>query len=262
MNGTLGLEVDPSENESANNELEAESGTSEDELENGLEDVSPSKLYKSAKARKASKATRAEYEVTSIYRYVVPVGKETVKAVLKAITHLWEVQVQDKRNPNHFPKPHSSILVCSTRDAYYQKLVQDTVMAWPNHGVYCAQHDGYSVEDFMRMMVKLWKGFETWDQRVSLIRDHMAINLRHQAFFHDESLRIMALSDCFQESLHTTFAGTTTKVHGLAFCLHAGKTQPDFKTDFAMVLRHKEYMHCGVSATAMYLFEHFHVSKK
>jgi len=70
----------------------------------------------------------------------------------------------------------------------------------------------------------------------------------------------MALSDCFQESLHTTFTGTTSKVHGLAFCLHAGKTQPDFKTDFAIVLRHKDYMHCGVSATAMYLFERFHVS--
>lgn len=67
MNETLGLEVDTSENESANDELEAKSGTSEDEPENGLEDVSPSKLYKSAKARMALKVTRADYKVTSIY---------------------------------------------------------------------------------------------------------------------------------------------------------------------------------------------------
>ena len=79
-----------------------------------------------------------------------------VEAVLKALTYRWEVQSQDPQNPNRFPKPRSSVLVTSTRDAYYRRLVEDTVTAWPDRGVYCAQRDGYSVEDFMRMMVKLW----------------------------------------------------------------------------------------------------------
>jgi len=221
VNGTLGLEMDPSENESASEDDEAESSTSEDESEDGLESEpenepegeSHSKTLKRAKAtmkkkaRKALKATLAEYEITKVYRLSVPVGKETVEAVLKALVYRWEIQTQDEQNPNRFPTLRRSVLVTSTKEAYYRRLVEDTVTPWPDRGVYCAQRDGYSIEDFLRMMVTLWKGFDTWDRRASLIRDRMAINLRHQAFFRDESLRIMALSDCFRETLHTTFAG-------------------------------------------------------
>lgn len=255
--------MDPSENECTSDDPESGLDSSDDDPNDESPSMSsmPSRFTKAPKKKpRASKATRAEYEITKVYRLAVPLGKETVEAALKALNYLWEVQAQDTQNPNRFPKLRQSVLVSSTRDAYLRRLVHDTVTPWPDRGVYCAQRDGYSVEDLMRMMVTLWKGFDSWDMRQSLIRDRMSISLRHQAFFRDENLRMMSLSDCFRESLRTSFNGTTTKVHGLAFCLRAGKTQPDFKTDFAMVLRHKDYMRCGVSATAMYLFERFHVS--
>jgi hypothetical protein len=179
---------------------------------------------------------------------------------LKALVYLWECQRNDPVHPNMFPKPHDSIHVEKAKQSYFRQLVHDSLSPWPDRAVYCALRDGYTPEDFLRMMVTLWKGFEKWDSRVTLIRDCMAINLRHQAFFRDESLRNLALSDCFRESVSTTFGGTTGKVHGLAFCLHAGKTQPDFKTDLAMVLWHRNYIRCSVGVTAFCLFERFHVN--
>ncbi|GJJ77567.1 hypothetical protein EMPS_09926 [Entomortierella parvispora] len=204
----------------------------------------------------------SECDVSSECRYIIPMGKETVEAVLKALTFLWETQHQDLDHPNTSPKPRKSLLVQEARDSYYRRLVFGTVSPWPDRGVSCASRDEYTVADFLKMMVVLWKGFDTWDRRTPLIRDRMSINLRHQAFFRDDSLRIMALSDCFRQSIHTKFDGTTSKVHGLAFCLRAGKIQPNFKTDFAMVLRHKNYMRCGVGATAFYLFERFHLREE
>ena len=101
MNGILGLEVDPSENESVSEDVEAESYISEDEPEDGLESESEneaegesrskslkhSKATKKKKASKALKATRAEYEITKVYRLSVPVGKEMVEAILKALIY-------------------------------------------------------------------------------------------------------------------------------------------------------------------------------
>jgi hypothetical protein len=248
----LGVELDPTDEEPVERveDVQDDPGAQSDDSHNGS----------IGEPSKEMKLKAGEYSVSPYYRIVVPIGKETVEAVLKGITRLWVYQKNDASNPSKFPKPCDSKLVHNAKESYYRRLVMDSLTSWPDRGVYCSLRDGYSVDDFIRMMVKLWKGFATWDRRTTLIRDRMAINLRHQAFFRDQSLRMMALSDCFRESISTSFSGTTGKVHGLTFCLRAGKTQPDFKTDFAMVLRHKNYIRCGVGATAFCLFERFHVS--
>ncbi|KAG0330885.1 hypothetical protein BG004_001941, partial [Podila humilis] len=201
-NFSAALEADPS-NDSTSDDREAELDTSEEELD----------------------ATRAEYERTNVYRITEPLAKESVEAVVKALNYLWEVQTEDKENPNRFPKLRQCVSVMRTRDAYLRRLVHDTAAPCPDRGVYCSQGDGYSVQDFLRMMVVLWKGFDTWDKRQSLLRDRMAINLRHQTFLRDENLRMMSLSDCFRESLRTSFNGTVTKISG-AFALDGFKDRP------------------------------------
>ncbi|KAG0332643.1 hypothetical protein BG004_001161, partial [Podila humilis] len=88
-----GLEVDPN-NESTSDDREAELDTSEeepDDVPHSNPSISSRCVKAPRKKTKASKAIRAEYKRTKVYRITAPLGKESVEAVLKALNYLWEV---------------------------------------------------------------------------------------------------------------------------------------------------------------------------
>jgi hypothetical protein len=180
---------------------------------------------------------------------------------MKALVHEWTHQ--RAAGGNHFEKPRDSPRVVDAIAAYYRRLVVDKVSPTLDRGAYCPLRDGYSLDEFLKLMAMLWKGeYPNWNKRMTYIRDRAAINLRHQMLLRDEDLRHLDLADCFSERVVTPIYGTTKAINGLTFCLSRGKTLADFEKNYSLVLRHKEYLRCGVGAFAFYLFERFHVSIK
>jgi len=155
----LGSELDPTQNKEPVGHVEDENDPGNEESDDSHDDAPDKEMELKA----------SEYSVCPIYQFVVPIGKETVKAVLKVLVYLWECQWNDPVHPNMFPKPCDSIHVEKAKQSYFQWLVHDSLSPWPDHAVYCVLHDGYMPEDFLRMMVTLWKGFEKWDSQVTLI---------------------------------------------------------------------------------------------
>lgn len=193
------------------------------------------------------------------YGISVPIGKETVEAILKALVH--ECNQQKAAGENHFDKSCNAPQVVNAISAYFRKLVVDKVSPTLDRGAYCALRDGYDIEAFYRLMVTLWKGdYPKWNKRKTYLRDRVAINLRHQMVLRDEDLRKLDLSDCFTEVITTTLYKTPRSIPGLAICLRSGKTQADFEKNYALMFRQKDYLRCGVGAFAFYMFERFMVS--
>jgi hypothetical protein len=194
------------------------------------------------------------------YYYWIPIGRQTVDAALKALVHEWKSQRDDGRNYTDSPRQSKNIE--NKVKAYGRRLVMEKISPSLDRGAFCPLRDGYTIQEFLALMSKLWKGDypNAWHSRLTYIRDRAAINLRHQMLLRDEDLRHLDLADCFSECINTPLFGTTEPIHGLAFCLSRGKTQKEFQKNYSIVLRHKNFLRCGVGAFGFYLFERFHVS--
>jgi len=192
-------------------------------------------------------------------RFTVPIGFQSVDSFLKALILLWGFQIAAK--VHNYPKPREAKLLMAAITLYNRKLVADRAVPDLDRGSYCALRDGYEVDQFIHMMLQLWRGdFPMWHKRKTYIRDRLSINWRHQMLLRDEDIRRLDLSDCFCEPIALQHLGTSVHIRGLVICLRGGKTRSDLNSQYSVALRHKNFARCPVGAFAFYMFERFEVS--
>ncbi|KAF9112030.1 hypothetical protein BGW39_004193, partial [Mortierella sp. 14UC] len=144
-------------------------------------------------------------------RFTVPIGKQSVLSVLKALNVLW-MENKDKRSYQG-TKPRETKVLMAEITLYERRLVHDRAVPTLDRGSYCALRDGYEIPQFVRMMTQLWRGdYPRFLKYSTHHRDRVSISLRHHLLLRDEDVRNLDLSDCFCEVVESQLYGTSFPV--------------------------------------------------
>jgi hypothetical protein len=196
-------------------------------------------------------------------RLDLPIGMATVRGVVKALNSRWLTQRAEGWNLNE--KPGKSLIVKTIVDQYERRLVSEKVTSSLDRAANCPLRDAYSPEKFVEMMARLWRPIRNVNYKIlrdTNISTRMSLALRHQMCLRDQDVRDLDLADCFSVRVRKAVRGVIKPLFGLVFSLKTGKTVTAGTTQFAVALRHKEYVRCAVGAFAFHLFQRFHVSQR